>query len=73
MEYQGEGWKDSTGAANQAYAKPAHPAGRSACAVCGMTLSADAPLHATYKGTTYYFCSDGCKGTFDDSPADFAG
>jgi putative intracellular protease/amidase/YHS domain-containing protein len=73
MEYQGEGWKDSTGAANQAYAKPSLPSNRLACATCGMTLSADAPLHSTYKGATYYFCSQGCKQQFDASPADFVG
>jgi len=71
MEYQGEGWKDSTGAANQAYAKPFNPASGFACRVCGMALSAEAPLRSTYKGVTYYFCSNGCKSQFDASPEDF--
>jgi len=71
MEYQGEGWKDSTGAANQSYLKP--PANnRFACRVCGMALSADAPLRSSHKGVTYYFCSDGCKSQFEASPEDFA-
>lgn len=71
MEYQGEGWKDSTGGANQAYAKPVSTPGRLACTVCGMTLSADAPMRSTYKGVTYFFCGDSCKEQFDASPADF--
>jgi len=71
MEYQGEGWKDSTGRANQAYARPLHPASGFACRVCGMALSAEAPLRSTYKGVTYYFCSNGCKSQFDASPEDF--
>jgi putative intracellular protease/amidase/YHS domain-containing protein len=71
MEYQGEGWKDSTGGANQAYAKPLNPASGFACRVCGMALSAEAPLRSTYKGVTYYFCSNGCKSQFDASPEDF--
>src|SRR5579864_964155 len=33
MEYQGEGWKDSTGAANQVYAKPRVGANQLACPV----------------------------------------
>ncbi|HLY15874.1 MAG TPA: DJ-1/PfpI family protein [Bryobacteraceae bacterium] len=71
MEYQGEGWKDVTGGANQAYLKPVSTSGRLACAVCGMALSADAPQRSTYKNVTYYFCSPGCQGQFDASPADF--
>ena len=71
MEYQGEGWKDSTGGANQAYAKPLTPSSGVACRVCGMALSADAPMRSTYKGVTYYFCSNGCKSQFDASPEDF--
>lgn len=71
MEYQGEGWKDSTGGANQAYVKPSNRANGFACSVCGMALSAQAPLRSTYSGVTYYFCSEGCKSQFDGSPADF--
>ncbi|MAL19369.1 MAG: YHS domain-containing protein [Balneola sp.] len=26
-----------------------------------------------YKGTTYYFCCENCKTTFDENPADFIG
>ena len=71
--YQGEDWKDSTRATNQAYAKPSNPTSRTACLVCGMTLFSAAPLQSAYKGVTYYFRSDGCKGQFELSPADFVG
>jgi putative intracellular protease/amidase/YHS domain-containing protein len=71
MEYQGEGWKDSTGGANQAYAKPNLRANQLACPVCGMVMSAEAPIQSTYKGIVYRFCSDGCKGQFNSSPASF--
>jgi len=40
--------------------------------VCGMSVD---PAHAEYrsfqKGNTYYFCSGGCKETFDKDPAKF--
>lgn len=71
MEYQGEGWKDATGGANQAYAKSALTRNKLACPVCGMALSAEAPLRASYKGVTYYLCSESCKSQFEGSPAEF--
>ena len=70
MEYQGEGWKDATGGANQVYAKRL-AVSRNACTVCGMALSAEAPLRSVYKNVTYYFCGESCKSQFDASPADF--
>ena len=42
--------------------------------VCGMTVEQqDAVATSDYKGKTYYFCSEDCKVTFDDSPEDYAG
>ncbi len=38
--------------------------------VCGMQVDpAKAAGKSEYKGTTYYFCSDHCKKTFDANPA----
>jgi YHS domain-containing protein len=38
--------------------------------VCGMQVDpAKAAGKSEYKGTTYYFCSDQCKKTFDANPA----
>jgi len=37
--------------------------------VCGMQIDpAQAAGKSEYKGTTYYFCSDHCKKTFDANP-----
>ena len=37
--------------------------------VCGMTVkTAGAKYTLDYKGTTYYFCSEGCKTSFSKSP-----
>ena len=37
--------------------------------VCGMQIDpAKAAGKSEYKGTTYYFCSDHCKKTFDANP-----
>jgi len=41
--------------------------------VCGMTIEdTDAPEHADYKGTTYYFCSTSCREEFEANPDDYA-
>ena len=44
--------------------------------ICGMDVdpkeAAAAGLKSEYKGTTYYFCSDQCKKTFDKEPAKYA-
>lgn len=38
--------------------------------VCGMTIdSSKAAGQSQHKGTTYYFCSAGCKQKFDATPA----
>lgn len=37
--------------------------------VCGMDIdAATAPGKSEYKGQTYYFCSPGCKKSFDKDP-----
>ena len=37
--------------------------------VCGMTVDEKtAQFKSDYKGTTYYFCSPGCKKAFDGEP-----
>lgn len=41
--------------------------------VCGMEVDpATAAGTSTYQGTTYYFCSVGCKRRFDNDPQSFA-
>ncbi|MHB1006033.1 MAG: YHS domain-containing protein [Chloroflexota bacterium] len=42
--------------------------------VCGMQVDEKNPAAKTeYKGQTYYFCSNGCKATFEKDPAKYAG
>jgi Cu+-exporting ATPase len=37
--------------------------------VCGMMVDMEsAAATSTYKGQTYYFCSPGCKASFDKDP-----
>jgi Cu+-exporting ATPase len=36
--------------------------------VCGMMVSADAPIRATFEGKTYVFCCEGCRGKFEQDP-----
>ncbi len=41
--------------------------------VCGMTVSKEnAPAKESYKGHTFYFCSEGCKQAFDKNPGKYA-
>ena len=41
--------------------------------VCGMTVDADtASGKVAYLGTTYYFCSAGCRSAFEKSPAQYS-
>lgn len=41
--------------------------------VCGMTVEVATAKHkADYHGTTYYFCSAHCKGTFEQDPEKYA-
>jgi xanthine dehydrogenase accessory factor len=40
--------------------------------VCGMTVDvSDARYRAVHEGRTYYFCSAGCKESFDSEPAKY--
>ncbi len=42
--------------------------------VCGMmTEATEESISSIYQGTTYYFCSRSCRGTFDKTPETFAG
>ncbi|MBI4328638.1 MAG: YHS domain-containing protein [Chloroflexi bacterium] len=41
--------------------------------VCGMSVDeAKASNRSQYQGKTYYFCSPGCKRSFDKNPAQYA-
>jgi len=41
--------------------------------ICGMMVDPKrAAGSASYQGKTYYFCSPGCKSTFEKNPAKFA-
>ena len=42
--------------------------------VCGMDVDPKtAAGNSEYNGQTYYFCSPGCKKSFDKAPAKFVG
>lgn len=42
--------------------------------VCGMTVDpSTARRMSEYQGTTFYFCSPGCKKAFDADPASYVG
>jgi YHS domain-containing protein len=42
--------------------------------VCGMDVDPKiAEWKSDYRGTTFYFCAQGCKKTFDKEPEKFAG
>src|SRR5579871_700898 len=67
LEYQGQGWTDPS--SNAVYLQAAvstdeHPL----CPVCGMEVDPKTALKSVYKGTTYYFCSQGHKADFDAAP-----
>jgi putative intracellular protease/amidase len=71
MEYQGQGWMnpDSNNAYSAAVVStPEHPL----CTVCGMDVDPKIAPKSVFKGTTYYFCSDDDKKTFDAAPDKFA-
>ena len=41
--------------------------------VCGMKVDDEkAGSQSTYEGTTYHFCSQGCKAKFDKDPHQYA-
>jgi YHS domain-containing protein len=66
LEYQGEGWKDITGASNAAYVKR-NPNGLE-CPICTMPVDTTAVNKSEYKGKTYYFCTNQCKQRFEEAP-----
>jgi putative intracellular protease/amidase len=71
MEYQGQGWMNAD--SNQIYAKaPVSTTEHPLCAVCGMDVDPKTSPKSVFKGTTYYFCSNDDKKTFDAAPDKFA-
>jgi YHS domain-containing protein/uncharacterized membrane protein YraQ (UPF0718 family) len=59
----------------RAMANPAHEHDHAAKdPVCGMTVDPATAVHrSVHQGATYYFCSAGCKKSFDDDPARYMG
>jgi Cu+-exporting ATPase len=42
--------------------------------VCSMQVDTEAPAATSdFQGTTYYFCSEGCKKEFDSAPWKYMG
>ncbi len=71
MEYQGQGWMNAD--SNQIYAAaPVSTVEHPLCPVCGMDVDTKTAPKSVFKGTTYYFCSDDDKKTFDAAPDKFA-
>ena len=71
IEYQGQGWMNAD--SNQLYATAlVSTAEHPLCQVCGMDVDPKIAPKSAYKGTTYYFCSDDDKKTFDAAPEKFA-
>ena len=70
LEYQGEGWMNPD--SNKTYAaSPVSTAEHPLCVVCGMDVDPKIARKSTFKGTTYYFCSEDDKKTFDAAPDKF--
>ncbi|HET6887091.1 MAG TPA: DJ-1/PfpI family protein [Candidatus Udaeobacter sp.] len=70
LEYQGQGWMNPE--SNQLYATaPVSTAEHPLCVVCGMDVDPKRAPKSIFKGTTYYFCSDDDKKTFDAAPDKF--
>src|SRR5438067_3177726 len=70
MEYQGQGWMNAD--SNQIYANtPVSTAEHPLCPVCGMDVDPKVAPKSVFKGTTYYFCSEDDKKTFDAAPDKF--
>jgi transcriptional regulator GlxA family with amidase domain/YHS domain-containing protein len=62
MEYQGKGWLNSK--SNEVYARmPVVTGEHSLCPVC--LTAANRSISTQYKRKTFYFCSQGCKETFE--------
>jgi len=70
MEYQGEGWMNPD--SNQTYATlPTSTAEHPLCIVCGMDVDPKRAPKSVFDHTTYYFCSQDDKKTFDAAPQQF--
>ena len=70
MEYQGEGWMNPD--SNQIYATaPVSTSEHPLCTVCGMDVDPKSAPKSIFNGTTYYFCSEDDKKTFDAAPDKF--
>ena len=70
MEYQGQGWMNPD--SNRVYATAlVSTAEHPLCAVCGMDVDPKIAPKSVFKGTTYYFCSNDDKKTFDVAPDKF--
>lgn len=41
--------------------------------VCGMQVSEPAPIKSEHMGQTFFFCSQGCKSSFDANPTKYVG
>jgi xanthine dehydrogenase accessory factor len=53
-------------------ATPTSTAPASIDPICGMEVEASSPLHTTYQGTVYRFCSESCLTKFRRAPARYA-
>jgi len=70
MEYQGQGWMNPD--SNQLYATSlVSTAEHPVCPVCGMDVDPKSAPKSVFKDTTYYFCSEDDKKTFDVAPEKF--
>jgi transcriptional regulator GlxA family with amidase domain len=70
MEYQGEGWMNPD--SNQTYAAArVSTAEHPLCPVCQMDVDPKVAPKSTYKGATYYFCSDSERKLFETAPDKF--
>jgi transcriptional regulator GlxA family with amidase domain len=70
MEYQGEGWMNPD--SNQTYAaSPVSTSEHPLCVVCSMDVDPKTAPKSTFKGSTYYFCCENDKKTFDAAPEKF--
>jgi YHS domain-containing protein len=72
MEYQSEGWRDPTGAANAQYVDSSPAGAVAACPVCQMDAREGEFTHS-HAGRTYHFCSAECRDRFAADPAPYAG
>ena len=70
LEYQGRGWTNP--ASNAVYLQVAAASdGHPLCPVCDMEVDPATAPKSTYKGKTYYFCSEAHKELFDAAPEKF--